>query len=189
MDELKKEFIKKTITLSLCILVSGISIGLCIWLQPFQENATGLGWIHGHLFTMSWWALLSCGLNAWLSWHFFKREGKLQKARQILGIWIGLIIGCLVPYHQGAIAFLGDLHSLICVICIGCWVIEWVKELTFYSSFSLEYQVSKKLMILFGFCLFLCGLTQGICFLAEALFVCAQAWILWNALYGKSFPK
>ncbi len=174
------QFTPKKIAFYLCVLISILSFSLCTWIHPFQENLTGLGWIRNHLFMMALWALLGCGLNAWLSGYFFWREGKRQEAKNIVGIWLGLLVGCFIPYREGPVAFLGDLHSLLCVGCMGLWIGEWIKAWLFSPSFSLVKQVSQKLLLVFGFSLFLCGVCGGICFVAEALFVCGQAWILWT---------
>lgn len=174
------QFTSKKITFCLCVLMSILSFGLCIWIHPFQENLTGLGWIKGHFFMMALWVLLGCGLNAWLSSVFFWREGKRQEAKSIVAIWLGFLMGCFIPYREGPIAFLGDLHSLLCVVCTALWVGQWIKELIFSPPLSLGKQVSQTLLLGFGLSLFLCGVCGGICFAAEGFFVCGQAWILWR---------
>lgn len=183
MKSLKDFSQGKKVSFWLGIFLTLFSVSLCTWIHPFQENITGLGWIQGQLMLMALWAVWGCGLNAWLSWNFFRREGQVQKAKRMVLIWVGLILGCLIPYHEGPIAFLGDLHSLVCVICIIWWSWEWLYEGMVYPFSSLAKTTSLNLFLWFGLALLMCGQAGGICWAGEAIFVCGQAWSLWRAIY------
>lgn len=165
----------------LCLIFTIFSLALTSFIHPWKENLTGLGWVKGHLVLMGLWNLYGCSLSFFLSWLYLEAEKKRLLYECCLS-WIGLALGCLIPYCEGPIAFLGDLHSLVCVISFIFWLKGWSGLLFLSPSFTLNHQISKSVLTWFGVCLFLSVLVGEICFISEAGFVCGICWILFWAI-------
>lgn len=182
MDEKKRLY---WLLLILCLILTFFSLWIASFINPWQENLTGFGWIKGHLFLMGLWNIYGCGLSLFLSYFFLYPETKLLDEECCFS-WIGLALGCLIPYQEDPIAFLGDAHSLICVISFVFWLKGWMRRFYFSVPFSLTRKISQNILLWFGLCLAISYFTGGICFFSEAGFVCGFCWILYFANIKKS---
>lgn len=175
-----------TLLLTVSIFICLYSVFLCLIVDPFVDNLTGLGYVHDHYFLMISYTILICVDSIFLSGLLFKKY-PLPNAKQYqIGLicgWGLMCIGVLIPWHEKTASAQLDLHSLLCTIASIFMSGLWLKLYTDPFSYGKLKTIIffELLAIIFGILwIALCG---SISLMSEISYVCLNILVLTFAQY------
>lgn len=175
-----------TLLLAVSIFICLYSVYLCFVVDPFVDNLTGLGYVHHHFFLMLSYTLLISFDSIFLSNLLFKKYSFPNAKRYQIGLiggWVLMCIGVLIPWQEKTSSAQLDLHSLLCTISSifmsGLWLRLYTNPFS-YGKF--------KTIIFFELLAILCGILWiafcgSISLMSEISYVCLNIIVLTFAQY------